>query len=347
MSKLKKFHVPYGMTPNNLLNHKGISLKAKGLFAFMQSKPEDWKFSGKLIATQCKESVDSILSGLKELEDFGYLVREKKPTAKGYVITYYLHEYVESQNVKDSEKPRLDFTPLEIETDEKPRGEKPALEKPRGENPTLDFPSLEIPTLENPASISNKEESKKELINKEKERGKNEKFFPPSLSDVIEFFKKENITASAENFFNHWESVGWKKSKGQQIVKWESLVPKWVKDELPAREKKSATKQVIETVSPKKQEERNQLFEVFKKKTRGFVVQLQQDASALETARLKFNQECNHPFEFNSQAVYNEISYYQSSLVSFFNWFKIQKHYSELFSETPNKHHAKAQLIEN
>jgi hypothetical protein len=359
MSKLKKFHVPYGMTPNNLLNNKEISLKAKGLFAFMQSKPEDWKFSGKLIATQCKESLDSILSGLKELEDFGYLQREKKITPKGFITTYYLHEYVDNHNLTDLKNPRV---------------ENPVLEFPRRENPTLENPTLENPTLENPVSISNKEERKKELINKEIERGKKENFFPPSLNEVIEFFKKGNIKASPENFFNHWESVGWKKSRGQQIYKWQNLVPKWVENEISkAPENQTQYKTTSGNFSAKKLEQTKQLLENFNKRTREFVVQLQADASALETARIKFNKECSYVKEFNSQAVYSEISNYQVRLVNthdvrlpnaydlianddlnnlninqfkrnFFNWFKVQKHSSDLFSETPNHQHRKLEL---
>jgi hypothetical protein len=346
MSNFKKFHVPYGMTPNNLLNHKGISLKAKGLFAFMQSKPDGWKFSGKLIATQCKESLDSILSGLKELEDFGYLERQKKITPSGFVTTYFLHESVDNHNLTEIENPR---------------GENPALEKPRRENPTLENPTLENPTLENPVSISNKEVSKKELSNKKIELGQKEKFLPPTLNDVISFFQKENLKANPANFFHHWESVGWKKTRGQQIYKWESLVPKWVENEIQFTQGHNPAPAPAKKIPA----ERKQLLESFKTKTRGFIEKLQTDASALETARIKFNHECNQPFEFNSQAVYIEINAYQLALLNephlladdylknitfndfkrnFFVWFKKQKHYSSQFSETPNKAHRPMEL---
>lgn len=90
MSKLFKTEVPFGMVPNTLLNDDKISLKAKGLFAFMQSKPEGWNFSAKLIATQCKESIDSVSSGLQELEEFGYLKRERTQSNKGFFVAYHL-----------------------------------------------------------------------------------------------------------------------------------------------------------------------------------------------------------------------------------------------------------------
>lgn len=76
MSKSKNLKIPYGITPNNLLYNKEISLTAKGLFAFIQSKSEDFEITPQLIQAQFKEPLEVILSGLKELEDFGYLGKE-------------------------------------------------------------------------------------------------------------------------------------------------------------------------------------------------------------------------------------------------------------------------------
>lgn len=196
-------------------------------------------------------------------------------------------------------------------------------------------------------------------INKEikLERGQKEKFCPPSLNEVVLFFQKENIKASPENFWNHWESVGWKKSKGQQIYNWKSLVPKWAENEI----QKKPIPAVVNAMPKKITLERKQIFENFKKITRSFVEKLQTDASCLETARIKFNKECNYPKEFNSKVVYNEINNYQIWLMvephlisdddlknitinqfkkNFFEWFKKQKHSSDMFSETENQQYS-------
>jgi len=58
----------YGTVPNELLNNDLISLRAKGLFAYIQSKPEEWDFSVDRIKSQTKESTDAIISAIKELE---------------------------------------------------------------------------------------------------------------------------------------------------------------------------------------------------------------------------------------------------------------------------------------
>lgn len=54
--------------PNALLNQSDISLKAKGLFAYIQSKPDGWDFSSERIANDHTDGRDGIRSALKELE---------------------------------------------------------------------------------------------------------------------------------------------------------------------------------------------------------------------------------------------------------------------------------------
>lgn len=63
----------YATISNELLNREDISLKAKGLFAYLQSKPDNWNFSKERIAKQLKEGITSIKSAFKELKDNGYL----------------------------------------------------------------------------------------------------------------------------------------------------------------------------------------------------------------------------------------------------------------------------------
>ncbi|MDA3614691.1 helix-turn-helix domain-containing protein [Polluticaenibacter yanchengensis] len=67
----------YGTVPVELLNNKEISLRAKGLYAYIQSKPDNWKFSSERIALDSCESIDIVKKILRELEQFGYLIREK------------------------------------------------------------------------------------------------------------------------------------------------------------------------------------------------------------------------------------------------------------------------------
>jgi hypothetical protein len=80
----------FGAAPNELLNNPQISLKAKGLYSYLNSKPENWDFSVESIANQVKEGVDSVRAAVHELERFGYLIREKYQNEKGFWEVDYL-----------------------------------------------------------------------------------------------------------------------------------------------------------------------------------------------------------------------------------------------------------------
>ena len=63
----------FAITPNELLYDKNISLRAKGLYLYIQSKPDNWEFSAERIVLETKDGVASIRAGLKELEEFGLI----------------------------------------------------------------------------------------------------------------------------------------------------------------------------------------------------------------------------------------------------------------------------------
>ena len=65
----------YTVMCNYHLRDQNLSLKAKGLLSMMLSLPDDWNYTTKGLATICKEGVEAIGTGLKELEKAGYIVR--------------------------------------------------------------------------------------------------------------------------------------------------------------------------------------------------------------------------------------------------------------------------------
>ena len=88
-----KIHRSFGAVPNDLLNNPQISFKAKGLYAYMNSKPDNWDFSIQAIAAQNREGTEAIRSAIHELEEFGYLVRQKYQNEKGHwEIDYILFD---------------------------------------------------------------------------------------------------------------------------------------------------------------------------------------------------------------------------------------------------------------
>ena len=140
----------YTVMSNHHLRDKSLSLKAKGLLSLMLSLPEEWDYTTKGLARICKDGVDSICAGVRELEEHGYVIRQRVRNPNGQLGA-------------------IEYTILE-----QPRPPEPG--KPERENPVLDNPEQASPVLEepeqgNPAQLntnkSSKEKSKKDLSSTE------------------------------------------------------------------------------------------------------------------------------------------------------------------------------------
>ena len=96
---------------HKFLREKNMSLKAKGLLALCLSLPDDWEYSLNGLVSIVKESQTSMRSALKELEQFGYLKRNRTKDAKGqFQYEYVLYElpydgfvYTDNQNAQKVE----------------------------------------------------------------------------------------------------------------------------------------------------------------------------------------------------------------------------------------------------
>lgn len=73
----RKENIPFTQVANTVLNDPNISFMAKGIYAYLYSKPDGWDFSEKRIANDAKNSRTSVRTGIQELEDAGYLQRQK------------------------------------------------------------------------------------------------------------------------------------------------------------------------------------------------------------------------------------------------------------------------------
>ena len=137
----------YTVMSNHHLRNTDLSLKAKGLLSLMLSLPEEWDYTTKGLARICKDGVDSICAGVRELEDHGYVVRERVRNANGQLGA-------------------IEYTILE-----QPRPPEPKRENPVQANPVLDNPVLGKPEQENPEQlnidISSNQISKKDLSSTE------------------------------------------------------------------------------------------------------------------------------------------------------------------------------------
>lgn len=114
--KVKK--TDFTVIDNNIFKNQKLTLKAKGMICTMLSLPDNWEFSEDGLTSLSNDGKASIRSTLKELIEFGYLVRTRNRDEKGvlrdYVYTIYEEPILENQ--KQVEEPNCDYPTLEKPT---------------------------------------------------------------------------------------------------------------------------------------------------------------------------------------------------------------------------------------
>ena len=95
MAELKKnLQSGYTHVNNEIFHDKELSYKAKGLFCQMLSLPDNWDFKENGIKTLATDGISSVRSGLKELMNKGYLLRE--PIREGNLIVDWQYTLIDS-----------------------------------------------------------------------------------------------------------------------------------------------------------------------------------------------------------------------------------------------------------
>ena len=175
----------YTVMANHHLRDKSLSLKAKGLLSLMLSLPEDWDYTTKGLAQICRDGVDSIRSAVQELEQRGYVVRNRVRNGQLGEMEYTIFEQPQAApeppapgpdkpepKRSDRKKSYLEHSvPKEpepetpVQVDSQPEQTSPVRERPEWENPVQVFP----------AQLNTKKLSKEELST---ERIQSLQFFP-------------------------------------------------------------------------------------------------------------------------------------------------------------------------
>lgn len=79
MPKIRKqYQKGFTTLDNTPLNDESLSWKAKGLFAYLWSKPDDWDYRLTEVARHATDGIGSTSTGVNELEQAGYLKRKQK-----------------------------------------------------------------------------------------------------------------------------------------------------------------------------------------------------------------------------------------------------------------------------
>lgn len=156
----KQYQKGFTTVDNVVLNDTNLSWKAKGLFVYLWSQSDEWDFYESEVVKHSTDKIASLKSGLKELEQQGYLKRQRKRDDKGHLKE---NEWILSDN-------------------------------PMLENPMLDNPMLENHTLTNTNNNNtnnNKDESNSAKENKDKNNSNKNNKYNLNYTEFIDWFNEE------------------------------------------------------------------------------------------------------------------------------------------------------------
>ena len=141
MNKIEflKEKIPFTQVANGVLTDKRLTAKAKGLYAYLYSKPDGWDFAIDRIALEMADGRLSINNGLKELEEYGFLTRKRQVDGR---VIYTVH-----------------FPPITQMTETDIRVDEPYVENRKVRKPQ----SAETDTVSNKDSIIIKNTSNKDI----------------------------------------------------------------------------------------------------------------------------------------------------------------------------------------
>ena len=178
----KQYQKGFTTVDNLVLNDTKLSWKAKGLFVYLWSQSDEWDFYETEVAKHSTDKLGSLKSGLKELENQGYLKRQILRDDKG---KFKGNEWVLSDN------PMF----------KNPISDNPMSEKPMSENHTL--------TNTNNNNINN---NKDESNTSEKNKDKKSKY-NLNYTEFIEWFNEEtgrefqsNVSGTIKTFKKNIEA---------------------------------------------------------------------------------------------------------------------------------------------
>lgn len=186
-------HSNFSIVSNIFLRDKELSLKAKGLMAFMLSLPPEWDYSIAGLIKTTGAGKDAIHTGLKELRDKGYLIMNRRKDKAGRFSN-------------------VDYILVEDPHADNPYAEKSDEEKQDEEKPP------QINTNRITTDLNNKKDNKK----REKSV-----FSPPTLNEVKAYIQEKGYHTDPVYFYEFFSANDWKDSRGNKVKSWKQKLVTW------------------------------------------------------------------------------------------------------------------------
>ena len=133
----------YTIIHNELLHNPNISAKAKGIFAYIMTLPNDWVIHLSELTNHFSDGRDSISSGFNELIENGYAIKEKINNEDGS-LGWFIQVFEVSKSTEEIEEIRKSLHPVN----------KPSVGNTTSGNTTSEKPNKENTTSENPTLLN-------------------------------------------------------------------------------------------------------------------------------------------------------------------------------------------------
>ncbi len=134
------------MVANDVIKNPKLSFKAKGLYTYLFSKPDDWDFSSNRMILETSDGRKAIMGMLRELEQNGYLQRNKLPNGRMEYILKYSNKSLSPETALrvDEPKSRNGTVPKGQSAESSPISNKDSILINKDTSNTSDVPSQEI-----------------------------------------------------------------------------------------------------------------------------------------------------------------------------------------------------------
>ena len=99
--RVKRLPKNYTVMDKGFLEDARLSMKAKGILAYLLSKPNNWKVIVADIVNHCKDGKSAIYAGLKELKENGYYKKVPVRNEEGTRIMYWESTVYEVPNLQE------------------------------------------------------------------------------------------------------------------------------------------------------------------------------------------------------------------------------------------------------
>jgi len=184
---------------NEALQRPDLSARAKGLYAYLMTLPDDWVIQREEIPRHFTEGRDAIDKAFKELVKLGYITLDIERDERRFITKY-------AYTVHEKAIPEKDRT----------KALKP-------EKLVPEKPLTGSPVTENPLLLSTKEPS---TNNQVPAATPSIRFQKPTVEEVRAYCKERKNSVNPELWLAHYEANGWKVGRSS-MKDWKAAVRTW------------------------------------------------------------------------------------------------------------------------